>query len=355
MGATLSTESVLTTVILAGAVGVGYHQYTTNPSNAAGSAESSSITKQQSKKKKKKGSEEKDKTGPSQSQPPPLPLTGISSSTSSTIPGQFDDSFNSKPKKSKKKKPQHSTTDPSATTPQPPTKPLSPTSTIPKPTTSVDTDGSWTRVEARRKAGKGDEQSTIDVITTSDAGITSSVTENSSPVDEESTDKLTTLAEKLVPRPPKTDVDDMLPDSGPTLARVMRVKPLPNEKPPPGFSWRDYDNVHVPDGTDADGEDDDGEWGVVMSKRPRPTKQEGQPLVAPPSAMTKKQRQNAKKREAQKAASAAAEAERVVTLAKHKRELERIRIMEQSRSSKKGKASGGMSSVVDNRGKLVWE
>lgn len=52
----------------------------------------------------------------------------------------------------------------------------------------------------------------------------------------------------------------MLPEH-PTLSRVMRVQPLPNEKPAPGFSWRDYEDV------DADGEDDG--WGVVKSKRSR--------------------------------------------------------------------------------------
>jgi hypothetical protein len=54
----------------------------------------------------------------------------------------------------------------------------------------------------------------------------------------------------------------MLPDHNQTkLSRVMRVQPLPDEKPAPGFSWRDYEDV------DADGEDDG--WGVVKSKRPR--------------------------------------------------------------------------------------
>ena len=66
--------------------------------------------------------------------------------------------------------------------------------------------------------------------------------------------------------------------------------------------------------------------------------------------MTKKQRQNAAKREAQKATKAAAEAQRLATLAKHKRELEKERIAEQY--SKKG---GGSSASVDNQGHLVWD
>jgi hypothetical protein len=148
----------------------------------------------------------------------------------------------------------------------------------------------------------------------------------------------------------------------------MRVQPLPDEKPAPGFSWRDYEDV------DADGEDDG--WGVVKSKRPRKiyfwiisrAQKYNRPSGAsastpttttkptPQSAPTQKQRQNAKKRDGQKATKAAAESERLAALAKHKRELEKARIIEQSRSGgKTGKVSGGMAPVVDATGKLVWE
>jgi hypothetical protein len=54
----------------------------------------------------------------------------------------------------------------------------------------------------------------------------------------------------------------------PTLARVIRVQPLPDEKPASGFTWGDYEDVRVTtDGgeNDADGEDDG--WGVVRTKR----------------------------------------------------------------------------------------
>ena len=52
--------------------------------------------------------------------------------------------------------------------------------------------------------------------------------------------------------------------AAPTLARVMRIQPLPHEKPAQGFSWADYEDVR--DGeNDADGEDDG--WGVVASKK----------------------------------------------------------------------------------------
>jgi len=55
----------------------------------------------------------------------------------------------------------------------------------------------------------------------------------------------------------------------PTLARVMRVQPRPDEKPASGFSWGDYEDVQATEstggGNDADGEDEG--WGVVRRKR----------------------------------------------------------------------------------------
>jgi hypothetical protein len=76
------------------------------------------------------------------------------------------------------------------------------------------------------------------------------------------------------------------------------------------------------------------------------------------SEQTKRQRQNAAKRETQKAAKASAEADRLATLAKHKRELERTKMLEQFASGgggKGGKTSGGMKASVDGNGKLVWD
>jgi DNA-binding protein H-NS len=66
--------------------------------------------------------------------------------------------------------------------------------------------------------------------------------------------------------------------------------------------------------------------------------------------MTKKQRQNAAKREAQKAAKAEAEAQRLATLSKHKRELEKAKIVEQY-----SKKDGGSSASVNDKGHLVWD
>jgi hypothetical protein len=61
------------------------------------------------------------------------------------------------------------------------------------------------------------------------------------------------------------------------------------------------------------------------------------------------------KREKEKVAKADAEAERLATLSKHKREVERARMLEQAGKSGGKTPSGGMKATVDERGKLVWE
>lgn len=229
----------------------------------------------------------------------------------------------------------------------------------------LDDSEAWTRVESRRKPktqpsdSKGGPHDTV-----SDAGITTSVTGNSSPATEDeagpipqpessstSKENRKTLAEKLIPKSRKTGVEDMLEESDqPTVARVMRVQPSPGESPAPGYSWADYEDVQAAAAEDADGEDDGG-WGVVKSrtrnKPERPPQTDSQPQSG--SEMTKKQRQNAAKREAQKAAKAEAEAQRLATLSKHKRELEKTRITEQY------SAKGGSSASVDDKGHLVWD
>ncbi|KAH9921698.1 uncharacterized protein BXZ73DRAFT_104319 [Epithele typhae] len=234
---------------------------------------------------------------------------------------------------------------------------------------SVDEDG-WTKVEARvqrtQKGAPGVPQ--LDV-NTSDAGVTTSVTGtgNSSPVTERTeeeggepvTENRRTLAEKLLPKPWKTGVEDLLEEPDyPQISRVMRIKPRPDEQPATGFSWADYEDVDSR-GTanDADGEDDGG-WGVVKSRgRTKVTRAPSQQTPTAQTAsesVTKKQRQRAAKKDAEKSAKADAEAQRLATLAKHKRELEQARMAEQSKSSR-NTASGGMSASVDENGKLIWQ
>lgn len=158
----------------------------------------------------------------------------------------------------------------------------------------------------------------------------------------------------------------------PSVARVMRVQPRPNEQPAAGFSWADYEDVDDSGITadDADGEDDG--W-IVKGSRSRsstcplssllssaslishitgPSKPSQAPQTAP-ETLTKKQRQNLAKREAQKAAKEEAEAQRQATLAKHKRDLEKVRMVEQYSQGKKPGA--GMKAVVDAKGHLVFE
>lgn len=156
----------------------------------------------------------------------------------------------------------------------------------------------------------------------------------------------------------------------PTVSRVMRVQPAGDEKPAPGYSWADYEDVHVA-ADDADGEDEGG-WGVVKSRnRDRKLPPHSIPLSSRltmtsgsdrPQAQhvqessesagdSKKQRQNAAKRDAQKAAKATSEVDRLATLARHKRELEKVRIAEQYKQTGKKPTS---SASVDS-GHLVWD
>ncbi|KAI0630717.1 hypothetical protein C8Q77DRAFT_1200026 [Trametes polyzona] len=295
----------------------------------------------------------------------------------------------SKAKKKKGKKasspvPQDAQSESSATAPESSAARKPRKSATPKP--AGDDDG-WTRVETKKKTTQAGQRAGGDApaastsaaerpleISTSDAGITTSFTGNSSPVTERTEDEShsahadvsasenrRTLAEKLLPKPRKTGVEDVLEEPDyPQLARVMRIQPRPDERPAAGFSWGDYEDVDESRATadDADGEDDGG-WGVVKSKRSKPKQPSSGAAQTPtaqkaPETLTKKQRQHAAKREAEKAAKAEAEAARLAALAKHKRELERARIAEQAKASKK-QTSGGMSASVDENGKLIWE
>ncbi|KAF8838423.1 hypothetical protein BDN67DRAFT_1070729 [Paxillus ammoniavirescens] len=244
---------------------------------------------------------------------------------------------------------------------------------------SFDTDGSWTRIEPQRlkpsKSGTNPNAQTLAIstdVTNSDMGAS---TAGDSPVTDEAprarstnadadadADSRLTLAEKLVSKPARTAVDDMLAQSDfPTLARVMRVQPRADEKPAPGFTWDDYGDVAEFGGghfEDAD-EEDEGGWGVVQGKsragKSKSTSAVDKPAGTNSEIMTKKQRQNAKKRELTKAAKADVEAARLAGLANHKRELERLRIIEHSQQGGGKRPSGGMQASVDDRGRLVWD
>ncbi|CAL1715348.1 unnamed protein product [Somion occarium] len=268
--------------------------------------------------------------------------------------------------------------DSSATAPESHSRPTKKKSPAPKPAAPslLENDGPWTRVEPRKRtasqqAAEGSTSSNVPRPSESDAGITSVTGTSSSVADRtedeaqaetsrpEVTENRRTLAEKLLPKPRRTGVDDMLetPDV-PSLARVMRVQPRPDERPAAGFSWADYEDVDESRQTadDADGEDESG-W-VVKNSRTRPINKANSPQssqnFSAPESLTKKQRQNAAKREAQKSLKANAEAERLAVLARHKREVEKAKMVEQH-ALKGKKPSGGMSSYVNEKGQLVWD
>ncbi|KAL1755489.1 hypothetical protein FB107DRAFT_262208 [Schizophyllum commune] len=402
MGAAQSqipSEVVVAAAVIAGAAGVGYSLRSGGASAEPASEQTTDAGSRPAPSKKSK----KKKAGAAAASPAPEPEKAAAPEPKvvgfpDVIPGQFEaepvvpdapQPQTAGKKKQKKKKGKGAaaaasgadTADSRPTTPAPAPAP-SPAPPPPAPSAApkgkkakkqqskpdmsqsfaaIDTDGEWTRVESRRgKAATGAPAGT----SASETGATSSITGTESPVaerteeEESESDAPKTLAEKLVPKAPKTGVEDMLETpENPSLARVMRVTPRPGEKPASGFSWGDYEDVVVEGGgNDADGEDDGG-WGVVKS-RSRKTDRPTTPASSSqqkPETPSKRQRQNAKKREAEKEAKAQAEAERLATLAKHKRELEKARMMEQYAKGSKGKASGGMSATVDENGKLVWE
>ncbi|KAF8624206.1 hypothetical protein AX17_007194 [Amanita inopinata Kibby_2008] len=359
-----------------------------------------------SKKPKKKSKKQAASASASSSKvlpPPSVESSAVLSSSSVVVPAQASKD------KDKEAQPSIPSSSSPARTIQPP-----PAIVIPPPSTaqqadsitSHDTDSSWTHVRSRRRDEAGRAANLARPMsglsadfTTSDTGIASSMTDDgegdasvgaSSPVvgrteDEEEGEgealgsgpsyvretgegtQRRPLAERLLPKPRKTGVDDMLETSDyPAVSRVMRVHPLPGEKPASGFSWADYEDVHVEEGAghDADGEDDG--WGVVKSRRSRPERSSTTGTAAAttskpqsekaPETLTKRQRQNAKKREAAKSAKADTEGQRLATLAKHKQQLEKTKMIEQLAGKGGGKsASGGMKASVDDNGKLVWE
>ncbi|GAW09346.1 protein [Lentinula edodes] len=247
---------------------------------------------------------------------------------------------------------------------------------------ATDTDGEWTRVTHR-----ADKIHTSSIAGgTSDVGQATSITTgSSSPVDtrteeeedgeDEEEDVLGgsserhPLAKRLLPKPRKTGVEDMLARSDyPSYSRVMRVQP--GDKPAAGFSWGDYEDVVGGDGPsgepDADGaeadREDDG-WGVVKrGGRPKNKVSTSFEQTVPtsrtataPETMNKRQRQNAARREAEKSAKADSERERIAALARHQRELDSARMEAQyGKSGGKKTTSGGMKAVIDEKGKILF-
>ncbi|KAI9440389.1 hypothetical protein H4582DRAFT_2074184 [Lactarius indigo] len=244
-------------------------------------------------------------------------------------------------KKPRKKKGKKTASDPSSTpadagaTSTPAGKAEKAQASAPAAVAMADTqDERWTRVEARKKkavtpqVGLSKLQTTVGAAdaTTSDA-VTTSVTGNSSPVTERTTE------DELPSGFDESTLGLSVASSPDGPPHVAPVRPLPGEQPAKGFAWEDYEGVQV-DG-DASSEDDGG-WGVVRSRR-RPVKTESGTTTTTTAAQpqTKKQRQNAQKREALKEAKRERDTQQQAALASHKRELEGVRRVDQAATSSK--------------------
>ncbi|EKM50178.1 uncharacterized protein PHACADRAFT_264760 [Phanerochaete carnosa HHB-10118-sp] len=388
MGTIYSSLSVLSIALIAGGIIYGFLEKRPPPPDWAGPSNRAVLPGQEqpvsseTKGKKKKKAVAKEGGVQPASQPEVEPTVV---QFPAIVPGSFEQAAEqtvsaatSKPKKKKKAKktaagasqiPLDAQSDSSATAPESPTPVPRPIATRRKSTPIIDTDGPWTRVESKKR-GVHPLQSAASAAASSSATaepaaseVTTSVTDTSSPVNERTEDEQAlgtadnrrTLAERLLPKPRKTHVEDMLetPDV-PPAARVMRVQPRPDEQPAAGFSWADYEDV---DGSGVTADDADGEYEsgwIVQSSRGRSRPKAPQSTQSAPESLTKKQRQNLAKSEASKAAKAEAEAQRQATLAKHKRELEKARMAEQFTQQGK-KKSGGMRASVDSEGHMVFE
>lgn len=247
----LSPEAVITALVVAGAVGLGYQKINARVAPTSGGGGGAK------KDKKKKRAPKVDN--------PPVEASSAAIPTvvafPAVIPGGFetadtheDEPAGPKPKKAKKKKAKSAT--PAAST----TTSTSNSQVIPPPAAagynsassvepsqrkakrthqtsssssqhnrplqssiSIDTDGSWTRVESghRSRGAASTSEGPSAEVTTSDAGITTPVTGNSSPLAERTEDEgllystrdspgnRRTLAEKMLPKPRKTGVDEL--------------------------------------------------------------------------------------------------------------------------------------------------
>jgi hypothetical protein len=262
----VTPEVALSAALVVGAVGIGYTQMThTASSRSSDSAPTTGGASTGKKGKKKKSAEAltlESVSAPAESRLRPAPTVipgGFDTPTVSTPTPATAEPPPPMPKKSKKKKKGKSSAAPTAATgvtvpdapsaagyhsdssaehPQPKAKrpqKSSPSSSqhtrVPalQSTISIDTDGSWTRVgSAHRKQRAAGAASTSEGPsgpsadpTTSDAGVTTSLTGNSSPVAERTEDEepmyssrdgpetRRPLAERLLPKPRKTGVDEL--------------------------------------------------------------------------------------------------------------------------------------------------
>lgn len=247
----------------------------------------------------------------------------------------------------KKRKPKKSTTSAASSSTPTPTPVPEPASVPAQNSLLGPNDGPWTRVETRAKKPRPPTAVVAASPSVSSSGLT---TEEDGEASVPAPESQQTLAERLVPRAPETKVDDMLEvPNDPSLARVMRIAPGPNDVPATG-SWADYDDVSA-----EDMGDDDGFMPVKSRGKQRAARQVSSDSSAPPmratETQTKRQRQNAARREVEKDAKALADRQREQALEKHRRE----RITDIYSTGGGKTVSGGQRATVDENFKLSWE
>lgn len=430
MGSAQSVVSAAAALAIAGAIAYGFVQ-PGDPSasvTSSGTQPAASSAPATKKKQKKKASAVASAAEDAYVEPHVVSFPSV-------VPGGFDAPSAPEPEgqsgaatKSKKKKkakkasspvPQDAQSESSATAPESSAarKPRKSASATPKP---AGDDQGWTRVETKKKAAQPAPTGTSTSerppdISTSDAGITTSVTGTSSPVTERTEDEAhvqpadpstsgnrRTLAERLLPKPRKTGVEEYVSLSREWAAVCSRQRACPQSLggarlPSGGARHEDpasgrraarrrvlVGRLRRRGGGTGDrrrcrrrgrrvGRRKNASFTYVRhciyiapqltyvhcSAGPKQPATSSGSAQAPASqsgseTLTKKQRQHAAKREAEKAAKAEGEAARLALLAQHKRELERTRMAEQAKASKK-QPSGGMSAYVDENGKLVWQ
>jgi hypothetical protein len=235
----ISSEAALGGVVILS--GVAYYKYTQSPTTHTQQSSNSPASKP-SKKSKKKNSKQSTSVQADPSSKNKASATPIVVSFPTVLPGQFDaESIASdeppaaQSKKSKKKKGKGKDKPTSAgvssaesSTPVPQSKPKQKRSSPSDPLTSkstvksaplIDTvtDGSWTRVESHNRKAKhaagGQLQPSLSVTTETETGEESPVTERTDEdkdvrAGKSSNENRRTLAEKLLPKPRKTAVDE---------------------------------------------------------------------------------------------------------------------------------------------------
>ncbi|KAG8835097.1 hypothetical protein FRC17_005218 [Serendipita sp. 399] len=219
---------------------------------------------------------------------------------------------------------------------------------------SAGSESEWTNVAYTKRRQASTQESA------SDAGVTTSVTEEEGSVASRKEDTLTSV-EKLLPKPQKTAVDDMIDGAKPGIAHVLKV-PGPSASDnrnisSQGLGYDIYDDTEDLKGSGIEADEEDS-WNIVGHKKRVGTRTPSTYAsdTAPSTLATasvagkgKNAKKNAKKKQAEKEAKDEAERDRQARLAKHNRDLEKAKIDRQYTG--KG-PSGGSFDIVSNESYL---